>query len=262
MEEISPIFFEQVLIKFLFTDTNVRDKVYPYLSLNVFDDKSNEQLVAKILRFEEKYEKFPTFKEMKLYLKTPDLFERLGEIINVDVTEFQHEFLIEQIEGWFKSKLVNNVNIEISELLSEDIDKIPDMVDKLREAAAFSFDDRIGLDFFEAEDELFHSLHNKDKVISSGLPTLDKIIAGGFHEKSLSLFMAECVDENTPINIRYRKKKKKWIYTPIKEHVVLCVRSLPMLLKEKNIRVFLKLIFIKLKINYSMLKEYQYFRFI
>ena len=111
MEEISPIFFEQVLIKFLFTDTNVRDKVYPYLSLNVFDDKSNEQLVAKILRFEEKYEKFPTFKEMKLYLKTPDLFERLGEIINVDVTEFQHEFLIEQIEGWFKSKLVNNVNI-------------------------------------------------------------------------------------------------------------------------------------------------------
>ncbi len=215
MEEISPIFFEQVLIKFLFTDTNVRDKVYPYLSLNVFDDKSNEQLVAKILRFEEKYEKFPTFKEMKLYLKTPDLFERLGEIINVDVTEFQHEFLIEQIEGWFKSKLVNNVNIEISELLSEDIDKIPDMVDKLREAAAFSFDDRIGLDFFEAEDELFHSLHNKDKVISSGLPTLDKIIAGGFHEKSLSLFMAECVDENTPINIRYRKKKKKWIYTEI-----------------------------------------------
>ena len=58
------------------------------------------------------------------------------------------------------------------------------------------------------------------------------------------------------------KQKKKWIYTPIKEHVVLCVRSLPMLLKEKNIRVFLKLIFIKLKINYSMLKEYQYFRFI
>ena len=206
-EMLSPIFYEQVLIKFLFTSVEIREKILPYLTEAVFDDKLNMNIVSKILSFQSKYNKFPTFQEMKLYISDEDTFDRLVEIINLDLTEYTHEFIIEQIEEWFKGKKIHEVNLEISMNLNEgDFPKVMDCVDKLRESCNFSFNTTIGLDFFESEEELYNFLHNKDRVISSGLKSLDRCIDGGFHEKSLTLFMAECVDENTKVKIRIRKK--------------------------------------------------------
>jgi replicative DNA helicase len=47
-------------------------------------------------------------------------------------------------------------------------------------------------------------LHNHDKVIPTCSSQLNKIIDGGFHNKSLLLFMAECVDDRTLVTVRYR----------------------------------------------------------
>lgn len=236
-ETLSPIFYEQVLIKFLFTSVEIREKILPYLTEAVFDDKLNMNIVSKILLFQSKYNKFPTFQEMKLYISDEDTFDRLVEIINLDLTEYTHEFIIEQIEEWFKGKKIHEVNLEISMNLNEgDFPKIMDCVDMLRESCTFSFNTTIGLDFFESEEELYNFLHNKDRVISSGLKSLDRCIDGGFHEKSLTLFMAECVDENTKVKIRIRKKWSFYMSDTWVEKEV-SIKDIKKLLEEYNVQV-------------------------
>jgi len=186
------IFFEKVLLKFLFTLDEVREKAVPFLVPEIFEDQKNLQISKTMLSMNERFEKFPTVSEMRLELDSEDVYNRLVEIMNMDVTEYQTEFLLEEIEEFIREKLIHNVNVEIAMNLtngkSEELKKSPD---DLREAIAFSFDTKVGLDFLEEEERLYNHLHNKDRVIPTGISVLNKVIEGGYHEKSLTLYMAE-----------------------------------------------------------------------
>ena len=186
------IFFEKVLIKFLFTNEKVRDKAVPFLNPVIFEDQKNLQLIKTALAMNDKFEKFPTVPEMRIELKTEDVYKRLIEIMEMDISEYQTEFLLEEIEEFIRNKLVHNINVEIAMSLNNDKqEELKQAPDNLREAIAFSFDTKIGLDFLEDEERLYNHLHNKDRVISTSFSVLNKAIEGGFHCKSLTLFMAE-----------------------------------------------------------------------
>jgi len=185
-------FFENVIIKFLFTDVEVRDKIFPFLSARIFDDIQNIGIIKKYVHYNQKFGSFPTISEMKVEIEDVDTFNHLIEIKDLDITEFKQEFLLSEIEDFFKKKLIHNVIVDTAELLSKDeLEKVFNSPDDLREALAFSFDTKIGLDILNDEERIYADLHNKDKVISTGITILDRFTKGGFHEKSLSLFMAE-----------------------------------------------------------------------
>ena len=201
------IFFEKILIKFLFTNEKVRDKVIPFLVPEIFEDHKNIQIVKKVLEMNERFEKFPSVPEMRIDLDNEEVYNRLVEIMEMDISEYQTEFLLEEIEDFIREKLIHNVNVDIAINLSNNkTEEIKQCPDKLREAIAFSFDSKVGLDFIEEEERLYNYLHNRDRVVPTSIGFLNKAIEGGFHEKSLTLFMAECVDENTIVSIRYKRK--------------------------------------------------------
>jgi hypothetical protein len=201
------IFFEKVLLKFLFTNEELRDKSIHFLRPEIFEDQKNLQIAKTMLHMNDRFDNFPTVAEMRLELENEDVYNRLIEIMNMDVSEYQTEFLIEEVEEFIREKLIHNVNVDIAMNLangkSEELKQSPD---NLREAVAFSFDTKVGLDFLEDEERLYQHLHNKDRVVPTGIGVLNKIIEGGYHEKSLTLYMAECVDENTMVTIRYKRK--------------------------------------------------------
>jgi replicative DNA helicase len=62
--------------------------------------------------------------------------------------------------------------------------------DNIADAEAFTFDDNIGFDFFSEAQRLYEDANTKEVIFKSGLKTLDDLIGGGFHEKSLSLIMS------------------------------------------------------------------------
>jgi len=186
------VFFENVLIKFLFTIENVRDKVMPFLVPELFEDHKNVQLIKSVIKMYEKFERFPTVPEMRLELDNESVYKRLLEIMETDVSEYQSDFLLEEIEEFMREKLIHNINVDIAVNLSnKKIDDIKKTPDQLREAIAFSFDSKVGLDFMEEEERLYKFLHDVDRVIPTSIGILNRIIEGGFHEKSLTLFMAE-----------------------------------------------------------------------
>jgi len=192
MNSIDPIFFEKLLIKFLFHDTDVRERVMPFLSVNIFDNFENKEVAKHILSFQKKFDRFPTFPDLKLIIEQKEVYDRLFEIVNLDVSEYSNEHLLSVIEEFFKKKLAWTVVASVAESLKNDsMDKVSKAPDELREAIAFGFDTEIGLDFFNEMERMYNNLHDVDSVVSSGLKTLDKKIKRGFHEKSLTLFLAE-----------------------------------------------------------------------
>ncbi len=191
-EAITPVFFEKLLIKFLFSDIAIREKTIPFLVPEIFEDQKNLQLIKSILEMNTKYNKFPTVPEMRLVLENEGVYNRLVEVMNMDVSVYQDEFLLSEIEEFMRSKLIHNINIDIAMGLNDgkfdDLQKYPDL---LREAISFSFDTKVGLDFLDDEDRLYDYLHNKDKVIPTNIEQLNVLIDGGFHEKSLTLLLAQ-----------------------------------------------------------------------
>lgn len=185
-------FFENVIIKFLFTNFEIRDKIFPFLSPKIFDNKSNIDIIKKYIQYYQKFGTFPTISEMKLEIDNDDVFNHLISIKDLDISEFNHDFLLSEIEDFFKKKLILSVITDTAETLTKnELDKASNSPDKLREAFAFSFDTKIGLDVFNELDRIYNELHNKDKIISTGILALDRFIKGGVHEKSLTLFLAE-----------------------------------------------------------------------
>jgi archaellum biogenesis ATPase FlaH len=186
------VFFENVIIKFLFCDAEIRDKIFPFLSPKVFDDRLNIDIIKKYIKYYHKFSTYPTISEMKLEIENKDSFDHLVLIKDLDITEYKQDFLLSEIEDFFKKKLILSVITDTAENLTKDeLDKVANSPDILREALAFSFDTKIGLDILNEPERIYDDLHNKDKVISTGISVLDRFTKGGFHEKSLNLFMAE-----------------------------------------------------------------------
>jgi len=189
---MSPVDFEKILIKYLYQDVDVRDKTLPFLTPTIFDDFENKEIVKFIQTFDDKYGKFPTIPDTKLHLQDKEVFNRLMEITNLDVSEYNNDSLLNEIEDFFKKKLIWNAITDSADNLKEDnLEKMSEMPDKLRTAVAFSFNTEIGLDLLNDGDRLFEFFHNRDRGVPTGLKSLDKWISGGVHKKTLTIFMGE-----------------------------------------------------------------------
>jgi hypothetical protein len=60
------VFFEKVLIRFLFIDEKIRDKVLPFLIPEIFEDHKNVRLIQAVMAIMSKYEHFPSVPEMRI----------------------------------------------------------------------------------------------------------------------------------------------------------------------------------------------------
>jgi len=185
-------FFESVIIKYLFTNQDARDTILPYLSPKIFSDFDLKEICKHILTFNETFKKFPTVSDMKLHIEKKELHDSFLECLNLDLTQFSDVSLLTEMESFIRKKLIWDVIADTAENLKEDkMNEISDCSDKLREAVSFTFNTEIGLDFFENGDRLYDALHEINKAIPTGLFYLDKILKGGLHEKTLTIFLGE-----------------------------------------------------------------------
>lgn len=189
---MNPAIYEKIIIKLLFKDQDLREKIFPFLKIEIFDtDFSNQNIVKNVLAFSEKYDKFPNELELKTFIKDTETVKSFSDCLSMNSEEYETEFMMSEIEDYFKRKLLwNDAEKLIQTLKSPDIATAGDIPNDIMESLSFSFDTGIGLDFFEDPERLFESLSAKDRVVPSGIKGIDDLIEGGFHEKSLSLFLA------------------------------------------------------------------------
>jgi len=215
-EGLTPQKFETLLLQLLFRDKDAQGKILPFLKTEVFDGFENREIVEAILSHHNRYDKFPTIPELKLKIKNKDTYEHLTNELTKGINEeYDDKFIKEEVEHFFRDKLLyNELFITLEGIKNGDDSIKSSSPDRMRDANAFSFDTSVGLDFFSSGEKLFESLHEKDKVIPTGIRNIDRLIKDGFHEKTLTLFLAECVHKDTHVRIRFRKKDD-WTYKEV-----------------------------------------------
>lgn len=185
-------FCEDVIIKFLFQNEQLRERTITFIKPEIFDEHNNIVIVKIIKEFYGKYNKMPSITEMKMELPDDASYKKLTDIMNLDLTGFSNEYLLDECQVFMRQKLSINCFFECTQHLKEakfaEAGKYPDI---LRESLAFSFNTDLGLCFLEDEERIYNFLHNTDKVVPFGLTFLDRNTKGGAHEKSLVLFLAE-----------------------------------------------------------------------
>jgi archaellum biogenesis ATPase FlaH len=190
-----PNLLENCVIKFLYIREDIRDKVLPFITDDIFDGSTeNVKIISHIKSFVKEYDSFPSFSETQLAIKDVTASNHLIHIMSIDVTEYNDEFLLDEIEIFFQEKMIKNLMIYTFENVEKhDLAMCRDVPDKMREAFAFSFNDSIGLNIFsdESEERMYNAIHTKDAIIPTGLIDLDRLIGGGLHEKTLTLFLAQ-----------------------------------------------------------------------
>lgn len=135
---MEPIFFEKLIVRLLFTSKDDRDKIYPYLNPDLFESFENQQVVKHFLKFKGQYDKFPTVKELEIFLEKKEVFDNLKDCMNIDTTEYSDDYIRDEIEEFFKKKMIwNDVNAIVDVLKDDSVDKMSNIPDKLRDSLSF-----------------------------------------------------------------------------------------------------------------------------
>lgn len=182
--------FEKVIIKALITNEAVRTKVLPFLKEEWFGFNVDAKDIArKIIAYNSEYAEMPNTLEIERMITNESTSKTFKEILDIPDANVSTPYIINEIEEFVKKKLLNNVAEKIHKFCQDETSE-NNFADEAAEAQAFSFDTNIGLSFFEEPQLLFEDIISNEKVFSTGLKSLDDLIGGGLHEKSLNLFMA------------------------------------------------------------------------
>ena len=181
--------FEKVIIKALYSNQSICSKVLPELTDKWFSEYDTKQIVNKIIEFNTKYSNLPNAIELKRMITDEKTLKVFDDVLAIDDNQVNTPYLMGEIEEFVRKKLLLNQATKIQQYANGGVQK-ESFTDNIADAEAFTFDDNIGFDFFTEAQRLYEDANTKEVIFKSGLKTLDDLIGGGFHEKSLSLIMS------------------------------------------------------------------------
>lgn len=187
---MKPSDFERIILKALYVNDTVKGKVLPSMKTDWFFDVDDRFIAEKIIDFNGKYGKLPNVIETKRLLTDDTTLKVFEEAMEIPDEEVQTEFMLEEIQEYVRRRLVSNVCEKGYKAVQDTGVYKASLADLMAEAEAFTFDTNIGFDVLNDPRRLYEDANTKEKIYNSGVKTINDMIGGGFHEKSLNLFMA------------------------------------------------------------------------
>ncbi len=217
---------ETTILKNLIYNEEYTRKVVPFLSEEYFKDHAEKLVFKEIQDFITKYNTPPTYEALLVQLDERNVsqedHDRSIEIID-QINETKDDlgkidWLLDKTEKFCQDQAIYNGVLESISILDgshKTLDKgaIPELLTK---ALSVGFDTTIGQEYLAdalSQYEYYHLVENK---LSLDIEYFNKITNGGFPPKTLNIFVAGCVDENTKVKIRAEKEDWDEIETEIK----------------------------------------------
>jgi replicative DNA helicase len=189
---------ELYIIKGLLTIQDYTVKFIDVIKTDHFS-AATQPIVRMIRGFYLKHRKSPS-PEILIDILLPKLFngdqekvDKAEEVIQnalsatIDKEKF-YDFLVDETKNFIKFNSMQLALMESVDLIAQG--KMSEAVKKVNDASNLSFDDNLGLDYFEDLAERIERMKSGVHIIPSGMKRLDDKIGGGWHNKSLVIFGA------------------------------------------------------------------------
>ena len=98
IEDITP---EEVVIRRIFEDSIVQNRVLPYLNQNLFDDEVNKSIVRIIKKYHSKYNMFPTAQTLVSTLPSSQERTQILKICKANLDDIHREASVDLITNFF-----------------------------------------------------------------------------------------------------------------------------------------------------------------
>lgn len=184
--------FERLIIKSLYSNESISNKILPMFSYDWFDDELLINISNTISTFFQEHERIPNVLETKLLLKNnTSALNEFEECLKIPDEEASTDFILTQIEEFIQKKKLFHAARDIVEEIKKPGKVQGGFADKISECEAFTFDESIGTDFMNDVDEMYDTIIENERVFKTGLKTLDILLGGGLHEKSITILLAE-----------------------------------------------------------------------
>ena len=159
----------------------------------MFENITHRKLIKTILMYKEKFGKFPNPNELSLKMKSEDITTSINNILNINVSEYSNEFILEEVEEFIRRNSLWKELDSCVDILKDPQASTKDLgsvKERIGDIESFSLDTDFGQDF-EDEEDVYDIYHDNDRILSTGLIGIDNLISGGLHEESITLFLGQ-----------------------------------------------------------------------
>ncbi len=179
--------FPHLILKTLYANQSVRDRVTPFLKDDWFRENENiSTIVSKIIDYMEKWGRFPSVIESRTMLRNDmGVLEEFDAAIAIPDEEAQSESILDDIQDFIRKKLMYEVTLKVQEyLFSHGEPPAGDsFAQMMADAESFSFDTDVGFDLVDDLDEVYEEMIQAVKIIPTGIKEFDNLMNGGIPDK-------------------------------------------------------------------------------
>jgi len=186
---------EELILRRVFEDTKVQNKVIQHLKPDLFDEIPNQVICKAIIEGYDKYKAFPQAQELIPVLQTnSEERNKLLKIMNHKIDSIDSQMTVDVIESFFKEKKTEKVLVDCAEAINQrDFKNIASMVTDLEDSVNFSLHMDVGLDLVKDTTEALRLLNETHRAIPSSLldvrtKTSGDLSSGGWYRAALSVF--------------------------------------------------------------------------
>lgn len=190
--EFSPD-IQQLFLRMMITDHELYTRVSNILNADNFD-KSLRPIVKFMIEYAEKYKAVPDSIQIKA------AFDIDVELVP-DMGTAHTEFFLDQFEAFTKRQELERAILKAADLIDK---REFDPVEKLiKDAVQISLQKDMGTDYFADPKARLMSLRDVNKRCTTGWPTLDGFLAGGWDRGTLNIWAGNsgCVTYHTLIEV-------------------------------------------------------------
>lgn len=186
------VLIERALLKLFISDRQKREKLFPYLTEDIFSNSNYRSFFGIYKEFHATYGTLPKGEDVKARLITLDLKNAMADIGAVDLEKFTDKSLFDSIEILIKKrKLYTNFATRFQKLKDHEDDCLDIDIQELEKIKGFSLDENIGMDVFEDDGSKFHEyINQKDIFLPTGLKRFDEIMGGGLCRKAMTIVVS------------------------------------------------------------------------
>lgn len=186
MSEIQ-VQFPHLILKTLYANQSVRDRVTPFLKDDWFRENQNiSTIVSKIIDYMEKWGRFPSVIETRTMLRSDmGVLEEFDAAIAIPDEETQSESILDDIQDFIRKKLMYEVTLKVQEYLFSHGEPPPgdSFAQMMADAESFSFDTDVGFDLVDDLDEVYEEMIQAVNIVPTGIKEIDNLMNGGIPDK-------------------------------------------------------------------------------